>query len=404
MDAKGVDPPPIAEHQSSSTPVCNDCAPRWPSCRCRARFFWRLYAPNGRTIQMTKEKDEPERQRPPAAAAGGARGPAQTDAGTKTPSGARREPLPWHRPKEPEDDPLAQQRVQAILHGPSYRLADEDVDFLARDDLRALRLQLDYYKTELQLEQHGVEHTIVVFGSTRITEPAAAHRVLRQLQAQVNASPNTDPQTQAQLARQIAIAQSIQAKSHFYDIARELGQRIAQAGNSPNDTRVMVMTGGGPGIMEAANRGAFDAGAKSIGLNIALPHEQYPNPYITPELCVRFHYFALRKLHFMLRARALVAFPGGYGTFDELFETLTLIQTQKIKPVPVVLVGEAYWRRAFDVDFLVAEGVIAAQDRDLFWYAETAAQIWDSIVRWHQDNGTPLYPATGAQGAPAGSP
>ncbi|HXY05341.1 MAG TPA: LOG family protein, partial [Burkholderiaceae bacterium] len=166
----------------------------------------------------------------------------------------------------------------------------------------------------------------------------------------------------------------------------------AQAGSGPNDTRVMVVTGGGPGIMEAANRGAFDVGAKSIGLNIALPHEQYPNPYITPELCLRFHYFALRKLHFVLRARALVAFPGGYGTFDELFETLTLIQTRKIEPVPVVLVGEDYWRRAFDVDFLVDEGVIASEDREMFWYAETAEQIWDGILQWHESNGTPLYP------------
>jgi hypothetical protein len=325
-----------------------------------------------------------------------------TGIGPQRVAGARREPLPWHRPKELEDDPLAQERVQAILGGPSYRLADEDVDFLARDDLRPVRLQLDYHKTQLQLLQHGVEHTIVVFGSTRITEPAAARRALRQLQAQADVERGADPSVQAQLARQIAIAQRIESKSHYYEIARELGQRIARAGNGPNDTRVMVMTGGGPGIMEAANRGAFDIGAKSIGLNIALPHEQYPNPYITPELCLRFHYFALRKLHFMLRARALVAFPGGYGTFDELFETLTLIQTQKIAPVPVVLVGAEYWRRAFDVDFLVDEGVIAAEDRELFWYAESAVEIWDGIVRWHQDNGTPLYPPAGAGSTPTG--
>ena len=143
-------------------------------------------------------------------------------------------------------------------------------------------------------------------------------------------------------------------------------------------------------MMEAANRGAFDVNAKSIGLNINLPHEQYPNPYITPELCFRFHYFALRKLHFLLRTRALVAFPGGYGTFDELFETLTLIQTRKIKPVPIVLVGEEYWRQAFNVDFLVAEGVIDAEDRELFWFAENAQEIWDGILHWHEANNTPL--------------
>jgi hypothetical protein len=144
-------------------------------------------------------------------------------------------------------------------------------------------------------------------------------------------------------------------------------------------------------MMEAANRGVHDTGSKSIGLNISLPHEQYPNPYITPDLCFRFHYFALRKLHFLLRTRALVVFPGGYGTFDELFETLTLVQTRKIKPIPVILVGKEYWQQAFDVDFLVSEGVIDEEDRELFWYAETAEEIWSGIRQWHEANGTPLY-------------
>jgi uncharacterized protein (TIGR00730 family) len=152
----------------------------------------------------------------------------------------------------------------------------------------------------------------------------------------------------------------------------------------------VVVTGGGPGMMEAANRGAHDAGGKTVGLNITLPHEQFPNPYVTPELCFQFHYFALRKMHFMLRARALVAFPGGFGTFDELFETLTLIQTRKIKPVPVVLVGEAYWRKAFDVDFLMEEGVIDAEDRDLFWFAESAEDIWKGLLLWYRRNGDNL--------------
>ena len=145
--------------------------------------------------------------------------------------------------------------------------------------------------------------------------------------------------------------------------------------------------------MEATNRGAYDVGGKSIGLNINLPHEQYPNPYITPELCFRFHYFAVRKLHFLLRTRALVVFPGGYGTFDELFETLTLVQTRTIKPIPIVLVGEEYWRRSFDVDFLVDEGVIDAEDRELFWYAETAEEIWNGLLDWYQHNGEPLITA-----------
>lgn len=143
-------------------------------------------------------------------------------------------------------------------------------------------------------------------------------------------------------------------------------------------------------MMEAANRGAFDVGAKSLGLNIDLPHEQYPNPYVAPELCFRFHYFALRKLHFLLRARALVAFPGGFGTFDELFEVLTLVQTRKIKPLPVVLVGESYWRRAVDFDFLVEEGTIDPEDRELFWFAESASEIWDGILDWHRACGEPL--------------
>jgi len=147
-------------------------------------------------------------------------------------------------------------------------------------------------------------------------------------------------------------------------------------------------------MMEAANRGSFDVGAKSVGLNISLPHEQYPNPYVTPELCFSFHYFALRKLHFLLRAKALVAFPGGYGTFDELFEVLTLVQTRKIKPIPVVLVGETYWRRAVDMDFLVDEGVIDPEDRDLFWFAETAQEIWNGILHWHDAGSEPLRAAT----------
>ena len=159
---------------------------------------------------------------------------------------------------------------------------------------------------------------------------------------------------------------------HYYEVAREFARLVSSANRGARKHHTVIMTGGGPGMMEAANRGAFDVGAKSVGLNITLPHEQFPNPYITPELCFSFHYFALRKLHFLLRAKALVAFPGGYGTFDELFEVLTLVQTRKIKPIPIVLVGEAYWRRAVDFDFLLDEGVIDSEDLDLFWFAETA--------------------------------
>ena len=299
----------------------------------------------------------------------------------------RREPLPWHRPKPVEEDPEAPSRIQAILDSPSYRQADRDVDFLNLDETRGVRLQIDYAKPELLLEQHGVQHTIVVFGSTRIPEPVAASRRVEELRAALKRNPGD-----AELERRLSVAERILAKSDYYDTARELGRLVGASGEGPDDSRVMVMTGGGPGMMEAANRGAFDVGAKSIGLNISLPHEQYPNPYITPDLCFSFHYFALRKLHFLLRARALVAFPGGYGTFDELFETLTLIQTRSIRPVPVVLVGERYWRKAFDVDFMVEEGVIDAEDRELLWHAETAQEIWQGILQWHETNGTPLFP------------
>jgi uncharacterized protein (TIGR00730 family) len=259
------------------------------------------------------------------------------------------------------------------------------VEFLTRDDIRGVRLQLDYLKAENLLQQHNIQHTIVVFGGTRIRESAAIRREIEELRDLLAAKP-ADPD----LTRRLAVAERLQAKSHYYDVAREFSRLVSNRSTDSDKDDLVVMTGGGPGIMEAANRGADDVGAKSIGLNIHLPHEQYPNPYITPELCFRFHYFSLRKLHFLKRARALVAFPGGYGTFDELFETLTLIQTRTIKPVPVVLVGEQYWRQAVNVDFLAAEGVIDPEDMDLFWYAETAQQIWESILHWHEMNGEPL--------------
>jgi len=300
----------------------------------------------------------------------------------------RREPLPWHQPKSKQDDADAPERLKAILASPSYREADQDVDFLGLDANRGVRLQIDYSKPELLLTRHAIEHTIVVFGSTRINEPAAAGRSVETLRQHLAGDP-----ANADLQRRLRIAERILAKSRYYDVAREFGRLVGAAGGGPQASRTVVLTGGGPGMMEAANRGAFDAGAKSVGLNINLPHEQYPNPYITPDLCFRFHYFALRKLHFLLRAKALVAFPGGFGTFDELFEALTLIQTRKIAPVPVVLVGETYWRKAFNVDFLVDEGVIDPEDRELFWFAETAEDIWNGILHWHDANGEPLLRA-----------
>jgi uncharacterized protein (TIGR00730 family) len=310
--------------------------------------------------------------------------------GTRIPQPAhpdrREQPLPGHRPKSPDEDPDAIERVRAILASPSYRLAEQDQAFFERDEARGLRLQIEYLKPELLFHEHGVRDTIVVYGSTRIPEPAAAARKVAALRQSLAVSPDD-----GSLARKLAVAERLLAKSHYYDVARAFGRLV---GGSSGDDRArsnpVIMTGGGPGIMEAANRGAFDVGAKSVGLNINLPHEQYPNPYITPELCLRFHYFALRKLHLLVRARALVAFPGGYGTIDELFEVLTLVQTRKIKPLPIVLVGESYWRRAVDVEFLVDEGVIDPEDRELFWFAETAEEIWDGILHWHDACGTPL--------------
>ncbi|MDE2571267.1 MAG: TIGR00730 family Rossman fold protein [bacterium] len=297
----------------------------------------------------------------------------------------RREPLPESRPKRGEEDPDAPRRLEAILESPSYRQADQDLEFLHRNDTRDVRLALDYLKPELLLRAHGVTQTVVVFGGTRLLEPAAARRRAMRLRHALAANPADE-----ELSRRAAIAERVLARSRYYDVAREFGSLVGRSPRGRNGEQIVVMTGGGPGVMEAANRGAYDAGAESVGLNITLPHEQYPNPYITPQLCFRFHYFGMRKMHFLLRAKALVAFPGGYGTFDELFEVLTLVQTRKVAPVPVVLVGEQYWRKAVDFDFMVDEGMIDAEDRDLFWFAETAQEVWEGILRWHRENGEPL--------------
>lgn len=284
-----------------------------------------------------------------------------------------------------ENDPEASRRVSNILQSPVYRRADRDVDFLNDNDVRGARLQLDYLKTELNLRRHGIKQTIVVFGSTRIPDPTVARKRVDDIHAAQEMTPDD-----ATLTEELRIAERTLANSHYYSVAREFAALVAKSGEGPDDPRVTIMTGGGPGIMESANRGAFDVGAKSIGLNIMLPHEQAPNSYVSEELAFSVHYFAIRKLHFLLRARALVAFPGGFGTLDEVFETLTLIQTKTIEPLPVILVGEEFWRQAFDPDFLVSEGVVSAEDRQLFCYAETADQIWKEICAWHRIKGETL--------------
>ncbi len=288
-----------------------------------------------------------------------------------------------------EEDPATQQRLQAIMGHPGYLQSDEDPGFLSQSDTtRGIRLQLDYLKAESLLQEQGIKHTIVSFGSTRIKDPEAIRSDIVDISRQLNRNPED-----IKLQNRLAVLERLLAKSRYYEVARDLGRLVGLAGDGADDNRVMLVTGGGPGIMEASNRGAFDAGSKSIGLNITLPHEQFPNSYISPELCFQFRYFAIRKLHFLLRARALVAFPGGFGTLDELFETLTLIQTKKIPPLPVVLVGKEFWRNAVDVDFLAAEGVIAPEDKELFWFAEDADEIWQGLHQWYKDAGQSFLPA-----------
>lgn len=266
--------------------------------------------------------------------------------------------------------------VRAINESPSYRLAYEDPDFLTSDDLRPVRLQLELLKPERYLRQHNIHSTIVVFGSARLQSPAQAQAQLKALE-QGAGGQSGDPALQAEIAR----ARKQLEYARYYDEARRFADIVSRRFQQQQRRDFVVVTGGGPGIMEAANRGAYEAGAHSIGLNITLPHEQAPNPFISPELCFQFRYFGLRKMHFLLRAKALVAFPGGYGTLDELFETLTLVQTGKVDRMPIVLVGERFWRRAIDFEFLVEEGLISRHDLDLF----TIVDIADDAVAVLQD-------------------
>ena len=264
----------------------------------------------------------------------------------------------------------------SVVASGSYIPADRDLSFLQRDELRPFRLGLELLKPELIQKEEGIRSTIVVFGSARLFEPRVARQTLDRIQTELRNDPGNPNLKQA-----LVLAERQVALSHYYDEAREFGRLVSATCQASGLCDYVIVTGGGPGIMEAANRGAADAGAKSIGLNITLPNEQYPNPYVTPALCFQFRYFALRKMHFLLRAKALVAFPGGFGTLDELFETLTLLQTGKASGVAVVLVGRSFWERLIDWQLLVDEGFINRDDLDLFQYAETAQEAWDLIVR-----------------------
>ena len=252
---------------------------------------------------------------------------------------------------------------------PAYRLAFRDTDFLLREELRPVRFQLELLKTEMLMEEAGIGSTLVVYGSARIPSPEHVEAVR---------ATATTPERKAVVERLIA-------KSKYYEEARKLGQLASSCAVVEKGMRQFVVcSGGGPSIMEAANRGAADAGMDSIGLNIVLPHEQAPNEYVTPELSFQFHYFALRKMHFLLRARAVAVFPGGFGTFDEFFELLCLIQTGKMQPIPILLFGREFWSRVVDFQALAEEGVINENDTALFHWVETADEAWAKIVEYYE--------------------
>ena len=273
--------------------------------------------------------------------------------------------------------------AQKAMESSSQRRADLDLAFLAREELRAVRLQLEWLKAELIQREEKIRSTIVVFGSSRLPEPAEAQARLHAAQAELAAQPDSPDRRRA-----LSIARNRESLSRYYPEAREFARLVSSIGQAGDECEFAVMTGGGPGIMEAANRGAHDAGAKSLGLNITLPDEQKPNPYITPGLSFQFRYFALRKMHFLLRAKALVAFPGGFGTLDELFETLTLLQTGKIAGLTIVLVGRQFWEQLINWPLLIESGLIDARDLDLFHYAEHADEIWQIISSRHGLPGT----------------
>ena len=286
----------------------------------------------------------------------------------------------------PSADP--DERLRAILDSPTYRLAYEDIDLLGQEELRPLRLQLELLKPERILHEQGVHSTVVVFGSARISDAETAAARRDTLERQTRAAPSD-----AKLARELAQARRRVDQARHYEQARRFASLISARFQQQNRRDFVVVTGGGPGIMEAANRGAFEAGARSIGLNITLPHEQAPNPYMCPELAFRFHYFAVRKMHFLLHAKGLVAFPGGYGTLDELFEVLTLIQSGKMKRIPVILAGRAFWRRAVDFDLLLDEGYVSPSDLDLFTCVDEAEEIIDALERFYVDRAVDGGPA-----------
>ena len=249
--------------------------------------------------------------------------------------------------------------VTAQTQAPAYRLAFDDADFLCREDLRPIRLQLELLKPELMLSEKGIESTVVLFGGARIPEPGK----------------------DAWAAKNDIQKKNLEENAKYYEEAREFARIVSNHSKASNYKEFVVVTGGGPGVMEAGNRGACDVGAPSIGLNIVLPHEQAPNEYVTPDLCFNFHYFAIRKMHFLMRAKAIAVFPGGFGTMDEMFEALTLIQTQRMAPLPFLLFGKTFWTNVINFKELANQGTISPDDTDLFHFVDTAKQGWEIIEK-----------------------
>lgn len=286
------------------------------------------------------------------------------------------------KPSNPKELTPAQKKVlvEKMKMAGTYSKAYEDMGFMSRKDLRPVRLQLELLKPDVILREHKIRSTIVVFGSARVNSPEEAKNRLAECEIKVKASPKD-----AAAKSDLKLAKLRVEQARYYEEARRFAQLASQVQYEGDHLDLVVVTGGGPGIMEGANRGAYEVHAKSIGLNITLPHEQDPNPYITPELCFQFHYFSLRKMHFLMRAKALVAFPGGYGTFDELFEILTLVQTGKKSPLPIVLVGKKFWEQAVNFQFLADQAMIAQEDLDLFSIVDTAEECWDYIQKRWQD-------------------
>ena len=278
-----------------------------------------------------------------------------------------------------DDIALVAENMEAILRAPSYSLAQDDHALLERTEMRGVRMLLELGKPEIAFQEDNIESTVIVFGGTQIIERNASERRLSEARRN-QAIDAEDPK----LIREVQRNERLVELSHFYDDARQFARLVSIDNQCDEKRSYVVVTGGGPGIMEAANRGAFDVGCKSIGLNIKLPGEQQPNPFITPELCFQFKYFALRKFHFILRSVGAVLFPGGFGTLDEMFQTLTLRQTHRMQPIPIILFGHDYWSKVIDFNFLADSGVISHEHLDLFQYADTPESAWEKILQFNQ--------------------